>query len=533
MTYQLRHLLTLVLCLTFVTVYSQEHQEHEGEEHGTRSEIRYKTSLDNFSSTDREGGDGWTLDVPQEGDFYSTTATINADDSLEGAWSNPEPVEIELSVLELITVLIFIAFAFLYINIHWIKLPSTIGLMILAISMSAIILLVGLVYEPLKDTVIAVMTDFDFNEVLFDIMLSFLLFAGALEINLKKLAEEKWVVLILATCGVLISTFVVGYAMYYVFGFLGLEVPLIMCLLFGALISPTDPIAVLALIKKMGVSKNLEIKIAGESLFNDGIGVVVFLTILSVAGYGDHGSGGEVTAFSVAMTFLTEVGGGVFLGALAGVVGFQLLKLIDNAHVELEVLLTLSLVMVGTQMAQYFGFSAPLAMVVLGIFLGNKGRSKALSEVTGEYVYKFWTLVDESLNAILFILIGFQMIIISTKFNLDFLIAALIAILVVLSARAIGVGIPIAAMSPFKKFERNIVGILTWGGLRGGISVALALSLPAVTVGTTDVTGLIVTCTYTVVVFSILVQGLTVQKLVEKSVGAPPKPDTTEIPGAI
>ncbi len=533
MTNLLRPFLTLVFSFNFVLGFSQEHEAHAGEEHGTRTEIRYKTSLENFSANDREAGECWSLDVPGEGNFYSTTATIAANDGLEGSWSNPEQVEVGLTILQLITLLIFIAFAFEYINIHWIKLPSTIGLMILAICMSATILLIGLIYEPLKHAVIALMTDFDFTEVLFDIMLSFLLFAGALDINLKKLAEEKWVVLILATGGVIISTFAVGFAMYYVFSFLGLEVPIVMCLLFGALISPTDPIAVLALIKKMGVSKNLEIKIAGESLFNDGIGVVVFLTIASVAGIGGHAHGGEISAFSVVSLFLIEVGGGVLLGSLCGIIGFQLLKPIDNAHVELEVLLTLSLVMVGTQMANYFQFSAPLAMVVLGIFLGNKGRSKALSEVTGEYVYKFWHLVDEALNAVLFILIGLQMIIISTKFSLDFLIASVVAIVVVLSARALGVGIPIAAMLPFKRFEKNVIGILTWGGLRGGISVALALSLPAVTSGSTDVTGLIVTCTYTVVVFSILVQGLTVQKFVEKSIGAPPKPEATEIPGAI
>jgi len=224
--------------------------------------------------------------------------------------------------------------------------------------------------------------------------------------------------------------------MYYVFQMLGLEVNWIMCYLFGALISPTDPIAVLALVKKMGISKNLEIKIAGESLFNDGIGVVVFLTIFSIAfPHLSHGGGGELTAFSIASLFLIEVGGGLLVGAGLGVAGFQLLKLIDNAHVELEVLVTLSLVLAGTQVANFVHVSAPLAMVVLGIFLGNKGRSKILSEVTGEYVYKFWHLVDEALNAILFILIGLQVILIASNISLSFILAMAISVVVVLFGR--------------------------------------------------------------------------------------------------
>jgi len=440
-----------------------------------------------------------------------------------------------LSTLQLITLMVLLAAVFLFVNIHYIRLPSTIGLMILAIIMSIILLIGGFFFPALNESITRIMTTVDFSEVLFDIMLSFLLFAGALDINLKKLGEEKWVVLILATGGVLISTFVVGYIMFYVFGFLGLAVPLIQCLLFGALISPTDPIAVLSLVKKMGISKNLEIKIAGESLFNDGIGVVVFLTILGIANPELSGhSGGETSVGSIASLFLIEVGGGVLLGAATGVLGFQLLRLIDNAHVELEVLVTLSLVMAGTQVANFFHVSAPLAMVVLGIFLGNKGRSKFLSEVTGEYVFKFWHLVDEALNAILFILIGLQIIIISTLITTDFIIAMVIAVPVVLFARLLGVGIPVKIMAIKRKFEKNAISILTWGGLRGGISVALALSLPAYSVGNLNVTGLIMACTYMVVVFSILVQGLTIGKLVTKSMDIEETmPVETDVPGAI
>jgi CPA1 family monovalent cation:H+ antiporter len=429
-----------------------------------------------------------------------------------------------MSALDLITLLVFLAAGFTYINIHFLKLPSTIGLMVLAIAMSVTVLLIGYFFTGIQEAAIGIMTTFDFTEVLLNVMLSFLLFAGALEVDIKTLQRQKWVILMLATLGVLISTFVVGSLMFYVFTLMEIPVSFIMCLLFGALISPTDPIAVLALVKKMGVSKDLQMKIAGESLFNDGIGVVVFLTIFGIAfpEFGQHGGGGEgghaeVGIWSVISLFLIEVGGGVALGAIFGWVGYKLLEIIDNEHTELEVLVTLSLVMAGTKMANIAHVSAPLAMVVLGLFLSEKGRDESAEKVTGAYVYKFWHLVDESLNAILFILIGLEMIYISTKFHLDYFTVGLIGIGVVLLGRLFGVWIPIKILSIRQRFEKYTISILTWGGLRGGISVALALSLPSYEVNGYDVTGIIVATTYSVVVFSILVQGMTIGKLVSIS----------------
>lgn len=413
-----------------------------------------------------------------------------------------------MGVLDLITLLIFLAAVFTFINVNYLKLPSTIGLMIIALVLSVLILMAGYAFPEITDLAISIVSEFDFKEVLLDVMLSFLLFAGALSINVKKLKEERWPILIFATVGVLISTFIVGFLMFYVFGFFGYEIDLIYCLLFGALISPTDPIAVLALLSEAKVSKKLEIKIAGESLFNDGIGVVTFLTILGLAQTG-------VENFSIGSTlglFGVEVGGGILLGALFGFFGLKLLEIIDNAHVELEVLVTLSLVMVSYRAAEFLHISGPLAVVVLGLFLSKEGHAADSEKATGEYVYKFWHLVDEALNAILFILIGLEIIVISKEYHPDYFLIGLCAIVIVLFARLVGVGIPVKIMERLRSFEKNTLAILTWGGLRGGISVALALSIP----DDFEAKNIILSATYSVVVFSILVQGLTIKKLVPK-----------------
>ncbi|WP_420578570.1 cation:proton antiporter [Ekhidna sp.] len=426
-----------------------------------------------------------------------------------------------MSILELITLLIFMAAAFTLINITVVKLPSTIGLMLIALIMSVTILVLGQFVPSITEGAEHIIAEFDFEEVLMNVMLNFLLFAGALSTNLGKLIEERVPVLVLATLGTLMSTFIVGFLVFWIFPMVGYEIDLIYCLLFGALISPTDPIAVLALTKQFGLSKKLEIKIAGESLFNDGVGVVIFLTILGIAKAqaGIHDAGGhgdaEITAASVAMLFSVEVFGGLLLGALFGFVGFKLLNYIDNDHVELEVLVTLTLVMVGGRIAELIHVSAPLGMVVMGLFIGNQGRDEKLANATGEYVFKFWHLLDEALNAILFILIGLEMLVIAESFTVSNLAIGGIGILIVLTARFIGVSIPITAMRPFRTFEPKTIQILTWGGLRGGISVALALSL-------TDlafpdyVKDTILFTTYCVVVFSILVQGLTIGALLKK-----------------
>ena len=427
-----------------------------------------------------------------------------------------------MSILELITFLIFLAAAFTLINITVLKLPSTIGLMFIALIMSISILILGYFFPAVTEGAENIIAEFDFEEVLMNVMLNFLLFAGALSTNLTKLIEERVPVIILATLGTLMSTFIVGFLVYWIFpNVVGFEIDLIYCLLFGALISPTDPIAVLALTKKAGLSKKLEIKIAGESLFNDGVGVVIFLTILGIAKAqagihedGGHGSG-EITAASVALLFGKEVFGGLLLGALLGFVGFKLLDFIDNDHVELEVLVTLTLVMVGGRIAEMLHVSAPLGMVVMGLFIGNQGRDEKLANATGEYVFKFWHLLDEALNAILFILIGLEILVIADSFTLSNLLVGVIGIVVVLTARVLGVSIPITAMRPFRTFEPKTIEILTWGGLRGGISVALALSLTKLDFPA-EVKEIILFTTYCVVVFSILVQGLTIGALLKK-----------------
>jgi len=411
--------------------------------------------------------------------------------------------------LEVLTLLILLASTFTFINLKVLKLPYTIGMMILALIMSLGIELIGLFYPSLTALAQKIVLEVDFSEVLLDIMLSFLLFASALHINLQKLAEEKWPILTLATVGVLISTVVTATAMYYILPLLGINMDYIYCLLFGALIAPTDPIAVLAMTKEYSISKNLEVKFSGESLFNDGIGVVVFLTIFEISNAGLENF--EVT--SAMSLFGQEVIGGIGLGIMLGYAGFHFLKVIDNAHIQLEVLVTLTMVLVGTVTAQKLHVSGPLAMVVMGLFVGNEGRKKSLANVAGDYVLKFWDLIDEVLNAVLFILIGLQMVVVVFPFN--HFIAGLAAIAVVLFSRFIGVGIPLQLIRFRKSIGPKTVRLLTWGGLRGGISIALALSLPPFAYKE-----LIVTITYCVVVFSIIVQGLTIGNMFAKTQSA-------------
>lgn len=428
-----------------------------------------------------------------------------------------------MSILDLITLLIFMAAVFTLINITVLKLPSTIGLMAIALMMSVVILGLGFIFPAITGGAEHIVEAFDFKEVLLNVMLNFLLFAGALSVNLNTLLEEKWPVLVLATAGTLLSTFIVGSLVFYIFPLLGVDIEFIYCLLFGALISPTDPIAVLALVKEYAISKKLEIKIAGESLFNDGVGVVVFLTILGIAqaqfggemaAHGSHG-GGEITTLSIARLFGQEVIGGLLMGAVFGFLGFKLLDFIDNDHVELEVLVTLTLVMVGGRIAELLHVSGPLAMVVMGLFIGNEGRDEKLANATGEYVFKFWHLLDEALNAILFILVGLEMIVIASSFSIDSIAIGVVGILIVLTARFIGVSIPVKVMSIWREFEPKTIAILTWGGLRGGISVALALSLSEFEWIEPVVKETILFVTYCCVVFSILVQGLTIGKLLK------------------
>jgi len=419
-----------------------------------------------------------------------------------------------MDVLELSTVLLLLASFFSIINLRVLKLPQTIGLMVLAIILSVFVLITGLMFPSFLEAVTSLTERFDFSTLLINVMLPFLLFAGAITINLKELLKDKVTILFLASFGVLFSTFAVGYGTFWLtqqpfLGLSGLGLSLIDCLLFGSLIAPTDPIAVLAMVKKMNLSPATETRIAGESLFNDGIGVVIFLTLLNIKTEGIE----QVTAQSISVLFITEVLGGLALGALVGYLGLKLLRYIENEFVELEVLITLSLVLIVSVIANRFHLSGPIGVVILGLFLNKNIASSGNEESSmGAYVYKFWHLLDETLNAVLFILIGLEILTIFHSFQLNYIFLSLIVIVLVVISRGIGVIIPIKILSIKKVFEEKTALIITWGGLRGGLSIALALNLPA-TLG--EGKSLILFLTYAVVLFTILVQGLTLKKIVK------------------
>ena len=402
------------------------------------------------------------------------------------------------------TILIFLSAIFGYINVRFLKMPNTIGLMIITIVFTLIILLISVFDATLLNIEKSIISSIDFKTVLLDEMLSFLLFAGALHTNFEQLKIQRWPILLFSTLGVLTSTFLVGIAMFFILQVLNFEVNFIYCLLFGALISPTDPIAVLGILKKANVPKKLETKIVGESLFNDGVGVVVFLTIFQIAKSGVE----NTTAADVFQLFGQEVLGGIALGALLGWVSYRLLKTIDDY--DIEVIITLAVVMGGTVIAHKLHLSAPLAIVTAGLIIGNDTvRSATMSENTEKYVDKFWELLDILLNAILFVLIGMEMLLL--VFEGKFMVAGLIAIPVVLACRYISLFLPINIFKKKLDFVPKTNLIMTWGGLRGGISIALALGL------TSDMhRDLFLVITYVVVVFSIIVQGLTVGSLVKK-----------------
>ncbi len=421
--------------------------------------------------------------------------------------------DMHLDSLELTTILLCLAAFFSLINLRVLKLPQTIGLMVLALSLSLSILVLGFVYPKIFNLAVFITTEFDFSEMLIHVMLPLLLFAGALTINVKEFLKEKVTILSLATFGVVFSTFVVGGFTYSlinqpIFDLGHLGISYVDCLLFGSLIAPTDPIAVLSMIKKMNLSKTTETRIAGESLFNDGIGVVLFLTLLNVKADGVD----NVTAMSVTSLFVTEVIGGVALGGILGYLGLKLVEYVENEHVELEVLITLALVLFVAVVSERLHFSAPLGVVVLGLFLNQSSSDAGTEKAMGDYVYKFWHLLDETLNAILFILIGLEIIILFRDFNPIYLILSVITIIVVVLSRGVGVFVPIKILSFFKTFEKNTALIITWGGLRGGLSIALALNLPD-SLG--EGKSLILILTYAVVLFTILVQGLSMNKIVK------------------
>lgn len=402
-----------------------------------------------------------------------------------------------------LSILIVLAALFSYINARFLKLPPSIGVMIIALLMSLVLVFWGMNFPKTMGHLTNILTTVDLPDILMNVMLNFLLFAGGIHIRLKDLRAQKWPVIIMSTIGVIISTAIVGYGLYLVSNLMHLNFPLMGCMLFGALISPTDPIAVMGILKQAGVPKSLETKVTGESLFNDGVAVVLFVTINSIA------SGQEVdtSVSGISVLLAKEIIGGIGLGLLLGFLSTLLIKRVNEYMVE--VLITLAVVMGGALLATTLHFSAPLTMVTAGLFVGNIS-TRYSSDESKDYLAKFWHIIDELLNYILFILIGFELLIIP-HVGLYFKLG-IVVIVIVLLGRLMSIYIPSRMLGSFRKiFDTNTVLLLTWGGLRGGVSIALALSMfeapykPA-----------LVAITYIVVLFSIIIQGLTVGKFAKK-----------------
>ena len=421
-----------------------------------------------------------------------------------------------MSMFSIGAILVGLSALFGFINHRFLHLPHTIGLVVIALVASLSIIGID-VLDPslgIAVKVTGVLRQIDFNETLMHGMLSFMLFAGALHADFSALRTRRLVIAVMAVVGTFVSTFTVAGLMWWAAGWVGLELPFIWALVFGALISPTDPVAVLGLFKTVKVPATLQAKMAGESLFNDGVGVVVFTVVVAIAmsGMGDASGGhaGEMGAMEIAKLFFTEVVGGVVLGFVGGYICYRAMHGIDEP--ALEVLITLALVMVTYAVAMALHMSGPIAMVVAGLFIGNRGVKYAMSEETREDVMTFWTLADEILNSVLFLLIGLEVLVVAE--NAGLLGFALLAIPITLLARALSVGVPVFLLSRWETFTKGATPVLIWGGLRGGIAVALALSLPEVEFKPT-----ILAITYGVVLFSIIVQGLTVKPLVKRMVG--------------
>ncbi len=418
-------------------------------------------------------------------------------------------MQLTFTPFEAAAVLVVIAAILGYVNYIYFRMPQTIGLTVMGAvaSMVMIGLDAALPTLGIGDAVRSFLDGIEFDAVLLNAMLSFLLFAGALHINLDMLLSRRWAVLAMALFGVIISTFIVGFGFKVLATMLGLDVPLVWCLVFGALISPTDPVAVLGILKSARVPPELEAKIGGESLFNDGVGVVVF-SICVAAAVGTS----EFSAGHALELFVVEAFGGALLGLVTGWIGYKSMKAIDEHN--LEVLISLAVVMGGYALALRLHVAGPIAMAVAGLLIGNYGTRFAMSDRTREHLTSFWSLIDEVLNSVLFLLIGME--IAAIVLDRSFILAGLIAIPLVLFARFLAVGVPFTLLKPFMPFTKGALPVLVWGGLRGGISIALALSLPD-----SPVTDLILTVTYVVVIFSVVVQGATMGMAAKKFVGNP------------
>lgn len=472
-----------------------------------------------------------------------------------------------MGLIDIMGVLVALAAALAYVNHKFFKLPTTVGLMLLALLHAGAVIVIGRFYPPAIDAAQNLIGSIDFNESLMHGMLGYLLFAGALHVNLNDLKQQKLVIALLATIGVLVTTFLVGSFAYGITQLLGIEVRFLHCLIFGSVIAPTDPIAVLSIVKKLGAPKSLETKIAGESLFNDGVGVVVFIALMGIAGLGGghgeeaHGSDAHAQTQAehladsivghpepyeagresiapplehethqavadtaeaaiewgeIAKLFALEAGGGILFGLALGLAAFLLIRSIN--HYTTEILLSLAVVTGGYALAYKLHVSGPLAMVVAGLLIGNHGRALAMSEQTREHLDTFWELVDELLNAVLFVLIGLEVLVLS--FDGQYLLAGALAVPAALLARFISVGGVVSALRLKHTFTPHAVKVVTWGGLRGGISIAMALALKDGLAKGTEQDAIagnaLLTMAYVVVAFSILVGGLTVGPLLKR-----------------
>ena len=409
-----------------------------------------------------------------------------------------------MDLFTLITLLIVISALFAYFNTRWLKLPDAIGIMVLSLGFSAVLIGLNAVHPAWFVVVRQAVTEIDFGRALFDVMLSFLLFAGAFHTDATQLRIERRSVMLFATMGVLLSTALIGTGLYLIAGWFGFALSYPLCLLFGALISPTDPIAVLGILAKFKLPDSVKLNIVGESLFNDGVGVVVFASIYRIVANGTD----SFSIGNIALLFLEEAGGGILFGLALGYGMFWLMRSIN--HYQTEVIITVAGVMGGYLLAQKLHISGPLAMVVAGLFVGDHAREEAMSHQTEEYIDKFWELIDSILNALLFVLIGLELLIVD--FQSGYWLICIVTIVLVLMARFISIWLPFRLARRWLDLDNNAPLMLTWGGLRGGLSIAMALSIP----NALPHKDLLVTITYAVVLFSVIGQGLTMERLIRR-----------------
>lgn len=407
-----------------------------------------------------------------------------------------------MGLFTIVSILMVLVSIFAYLNTRFLKLQTTIGTMIISILFSLGILGLSKLFPDLIKFEKNIVGEIDFQKLLLDGLLSFMLFAGALHVNFNDLKSQKWKIVVFSSLGILISTALVGGIFFWVMQWVGIPLPITHCLLFGALISPTDPISIMGILKKIGIDKSMETTIVGESLFNDGVGVVIFLTLLQFA---QADTLANIDPLGIAGHFLLEIGGGLLFGFVLGRITHRAISNINDY--ETEVLITLGMVMGGYALAGKIGISGPISMVVAGLIIGNKTYRQEIKEGTVDYLDKFWELIDILCNAILFVLIGLEIVLV--PLNPQLLLVGSLAAIVVMLARFLSVGVLVGSLKKWLNFERKTVSIMTWGGLRGGISIAMALSLPKEASWE-----FIVPITYLVVIFSIIVQGLTVEKVI-------------------